>query len=450
MRKNTLPTSLGTDSIGTLLKQYAIPAIIAMTASSLYNITDSIFIGHGVGAMAISGLAITFPFMNLAAAFGALVGVGGATLLSIRLGQKDYGTAQNILGNVVILNLIIGIAFTVVTLPFLDSILRFFGASNELLPYSREYMVVILLGNVITHLYLGLNTLLRSSGNPEKSMFATICTVIINIPLNAIFIFVLDMGIMGSAIATILSQASVLCWQLKFFSNKNFFIHFSKGIYRLRKRIVKDILTIGSASFFMNAASCLIVIVINRGLQQQGGDLAVGAFGIVNRVSFLFLMIVTGITQGLQPIAGYNYGAKQFDRVEKVLKMTIFWATLVMSVGFVLIELFPKTVCNIFTTDIELVDLATNGLRIVFVFFPLIGFQIVTSTFFQSIGMAGKATFLSLSRQIIFLLPLLLILPHFFGLNGVWYSLPISDFVATFTASILLYLQYKKVKKEKS
>ncbi|MDL2309415.1 MATE family efflux transporter [Bacteroidales bacterium OttesenSCG-928-B11] len=444
MRKNSLPTTLGTDSISSLLKQYAIPAIIAMTAASLYNITDSIFIGHGVGAMAISGLAITFPLMNLASAFGALVGVGGATLLSIRLGQKDYATANVILGNVLVLNVIIGIAFSVITLPFLDPILRFFGASEELLPYARDYMLVILFGNVVTHTYMGLNTLIRSAGNPEKSMFATICSVLINIPLNAIFIFGLDMGIKGSAIATILSQAAVLCWQVKFFSNKNYYIHFSKGIYKLQKNIVKGIFSIGSASFFMNAAACLIVILINKGLREHGGDLAVGAYGIVNRVAFLFLMIVMGFTQGLQPIAGYNFGAKKYDRLNKVLKLTIFWATAVMCFGFLVAEIFPRAVTTIFTTDTELVDLSANGLRIVFMFFPFVGFQMVVSTFFQSIGEAGKAIFLSLSRQLIFLLPLLIILPQFFGLNGVWFSLPISDFIATITASVLLYLQYKK------
>ncbi|MDR2980220.1 MAG: MATE family efflux transporter [Bacteroidales bacterium] len=446
MGKNSLPTSLGTENIGALLRQYAIPAIIAMTASSLYNIADSIFIGHGVGAMAISGLAITFPLMNLASAFGALVGVGGATLLSIRLGQKDYDTANNILGNVVALNTIIGILFTTLTLPFLDSILRFFGASDELLPHAREYMAVILLGNVVTHLYMGLNMLLRSSGNPGKSMFATICAVTINIPLNALFIFGFGWGIKGSAIATVLSQVIVLCWQIKFFSNKNFFIHFTKGIYKLQKNIVKGIFSIGSASFFMNAAACLIVILLNKGLQRYGGDLAVGAYGIVNRIAFLFVMIVMGFTQGLQPIAGYNFGAKQYDRVSKVLKLTIFWGTLVMCVGFVVVELFPRTVTLIFTTDKDLIDLAANGLRITFLFFPVVGFQMVVSTFFQSIGEAGKAIFMSLSRQIIFLLPLLLILPRSYGLNGIWCSLPISDFIASITAAVLLYLQYQKFK----
>lgn len=444
MRTKTTPTELGTESIGKLLRQYAVPAIIAMTAASLYNITDSIFIGHGVGALAISGLAISFPLMNLAAAFGSLVGVGGATLLSIRMGQKDYETANVILGNVLTLNLVFGLAFGIVSLLFLDPILFFFGASSETIPYARDYMVVLLIGNVFTHMYMGLNALLRSSGNPEKSMYATIATVIINVILNALFIFVFEMGIKGAAMATIISQMIMLVWQLKFFSNKDYFIHIKKGIFRLRKKIVKDMLSIGLAPFLMNAAACLIVILINQGLYRYGGDLAVGAYGIVNRIAFLFVMIVMGLTQGMQPIAGYNFGAKQYERLNEVLKKTIFWATLVMIFGFVLIELFPRTVATIFTTDELLVDISAKGLQITFIFFPIVGFQMVVSNFFQSIGKAGKAIFLSLSRQLLFLLPCLLILPQFYELNGVWYSLPVSDFIASIVAFFLLMAHYRK------
>lgn len=449
MKENSTPAELGTEKIGKLLKQYAIPAIIAMTASSLYNITDSIFIGRGVSALAISGLAICFPLMNLAAAFGSLVGVGGATLLSIRMGQKDYKTANLILGNTLMLNLIIGSIFSIVALAFLDPILRFFGASDETLPYARDYMFVLLLGNVFTHMYMGLNTLLRSSGNPEKSMFATIATVLMNVPLNTLFIFGLKMGIIGSAIATVISQVIMLIWQLKFFSNKNYFIHFKRGIFRLKKKIISDILSIGMAPFFLNAASCLIVIVINQGLIRYGGDLAVGAYGIVNRISFLFVMVVMGFNQAMQPIAGYNFGAKQYDRVSEILKKTIFWATLVMTLGFIVIELFPRTMASIFSNDEELIQLAANGLRIVFMFFPIVGFQMVTSNFFQSIGMAKKAIFLSLSRQILFLLPCLFILPLFYGVNGIWYSLPASDLIASVVAFVLLTLQFKKFREQK-
>lgn len=444
MKVTGTPIELGTENIGKLLKQYAIPAIIAMIASSLYNITDSIFIGHGVGPLAISGLAITFPLMNLAAAFGSLVGAGAATLLSVRLGQKDYTTANSILGNVFIMNLFIGISFTIVSLLFLDPILYFFGASEKTLPYAHDFMVIILSGNVITHMYLGLNSMLRSSGKPRQSMYATIFTVLINLVLNPLFIFVFNWGIRGSAIATVISQTSVLIWQIYLFCDKNNFIHIQKGIFKLNKYIVKDSLSIGMSPFLMNAAASVIVIIINQGLLKYGGDLAVGAYGIVNRIAFLFVTIVLGLNQGMQPIAGYNFGAKLYPRVTQVLKKTILGATLVMCTGFLVVESVPHAVASIFTTDKELIDIASLGLRMVFICYPIVGFQIVTSTFFQSIGMAQKAIILSLTRQILFLIPFLLILPKFFGIAGIWLSMPLADFFATILAAIMLYKQYKE------
>lgn len=440
------PTELGTENIGKLLVQYATPAIIAMTASSLYHITDSIFIGRGVGSLALAGLGITFPLMNLAAAFGSLVGAGASTLLSIRMGQKDYKTANIILGNVLSLNLIIGISFTVLILLFLDPILYFFGASNVTLPYARDFMQVILIGNVFTHMYMGLNAMLRSSGHPKTAMYTTIATVFINLILNPLFIFGFGWGIRGSALATIISQLVMLLWQLKIFSNKDSFLSIKKENLRLQKKIVIDALSIGLAPFMMNSAACIIVVIINQGLLRTGGDLAVGAYSNVNRISFLFLMIVMGLNQGMQPITGYNFGAKLYHRVNEVLKKTIILATGVMVIGFLLVELFPSTVASIFTPDKDLIDLTANGLRIVFITFPIVGFQMVTSTFFQSIGMAGKAIFMSLSRQILFLLPCLLILPNFLGANGIWYSMPIADAAASIVAAIMLALQYRRFK----
>ena len=415
-----------------------------MTAASLYNITDSVFIGQGVGALAISGLAITFPLMNLAAAFGSLVGVGASTLMSLRLGQKDYTTANHILGNVFTLNLIIGLTYSVIILTFLNPILYFFGASPETIGYARDYMMIISAGNVVTHMYLGLNALLRATGHPQNSMYTTIFSVIINIILTPLFIYGFGWGIRGAAFATVIAQTSMLIWQIRFFSNKNNFIHLQKGTFRLKRRIVIDSLLIGMAPFLMNAAACVIVIVINHSLIEHGGDLAVGAYGIINRVGFLFVMIVMGLNQGMQPIAGYNYGARQTERVNKVLKYTIILATVVMFTGAFISEFFPHTVASIFTRDRELKEIVVPGLRIIFIFFPIVGFQMVTSNFFQSIGMAYKAIFMSLSRQVIFLLPCLLVLPHFFGVRGVWYSLPASDFLSSLIAAGLLVGHYRK------
>lgn len=371
MTAQKTPTALGTESIGKLLMQYAVPAIIAMTASSLYNMVDSIFIGHGVGTMALSALALTFPLMNLGAAFGALVGVGAATLISVKLGQKDYDTAQRVLGNVFVLNILLGLAFTVIVFPFLNPILYFFGGSDETVEYARQFMEIILLGNVVTHLYLGLNAVLRASGHPKQAMYATIATVAINTILAPIFIFMFDWGIRGAAIATVSAQVIALLWQLKQFNNANELLHFRRGIFRLKRKIVFDSLAIGMSPFLMNLAACLIVILINQGLKKYGGDLAIGAFGIVNRLVFIVVMIVMGLNQGMQPIAGYNFGAKLYDRVNKVLKLTIIYATCVTTFGFLVGMLAPNLVVGIFTSDAELTELSATGLRITVMFFPL-------------------------------------------------------------------------------
>jgi putative efflux protein, MATE family len=447
IENNSAPLSLGTEKVGKLLMQYALPAIVAMTASSLYNITDSIFIGHGVGADAIAGLAITFPLMNLAAAFGSLIGVGASTLLSVRLGQKDYDTANNILGNVVTLNLILGIGYTLIMLLILDSVLIFFGASEVTLPYAHDFMVVILWGNVVTHMFLGLNALLRSAGSPQKAMYATIFTVIINLVLNPLFIFVFEWGIKGSAYATVIAQLVVLLWQLRLFSKKDMFIHFRKGIFWLRSSIVKRSVSIGMAPFLMHVAACVVVILINRGLKEHGGDTAIGAYGIVNRVAFLFVMVVFGLNQGMQPIAGYNYGAKLYPRVIDVLKKTTIGATVVLCVGTFTVEVFPHFVASLFTSDEHLIDLAVNGMRIVFMTYPIIGINIVGSAFFQSLGMSEKAIILSITRQVVFLIPFLLIFPDIWGINGVWYTMPVADIFAIILALFMLTRQLRQFKK---
>lgn len=441
---------LGTERIRKLLVQYSVPAIIAMTASSLYNMVDSIFIGQGVGALAISGLALTFPLMNLSAAFGAMVGVGAATLISMRLGQRDYATAQQVLGNVLTLNTLIGVLFAIIMLTFLDPVLYFFGASEATISYAREYMQIILLGNVVTHMYLGLNAVLRAAGHPRKSMQATIITVVLNTILDPIFIFWFDWGIRGAAIATILAQIIALVWQLRLLSNRNELLHLRPGIYRLRRRLVHNILSIGMAPFLMNLAACFITILINRSFKEHGGDLMIGAYGITNRVAFFFIMIIMGLNQGMQPIAGYNYGARQYDRVLRVLRLTIYGGSIISLCAFLLGELLPAPIIRLFTTDEELIALSVTGMRLSFMMFPIVGFQMVATNFFQSLGMAPKAIFLSLSRQLLFLMPALLLLPSLFescGIEnswGVWCAMPASDLLAALVTLALLIPQLRK------
>ena len=439
---------LGTKPVGKLLIQYAIPAIIAMTASSLYNMVDSIFIGQGVGAMAISGLAITFPFMNLSGAFGAAVGVGSSTFISVKLGQKDYQTAENILGNTITLNVLIGITFSVICLLFLDPILRFFGASDQTIPYARDYMVIILAGNVVTHLYFGLNAVLRAASKPKQAMYATIFTVILNAILDPIFIWPLGLGIQGAAYATVLSQLIALIWQFKIFSNKKELLHLKRGIYRLKKDLVSNIIGIGISPFSMNVCACIVVIFINTGLVKYGGDLAVGAYGIANKVAFIFVMVTMGVNQGMQPIAGYNYGSLQLDRLMRVLKYAVIAATAIMTTGFLIAMFLPYPCARLFTSDKTLIGLSIRGIRIVMMMFPIVGYQMVITNFFQSIGKAKISIFLSLSRQLLFLLPMLIILPPIFGVDGVWASMPISDAISSVVTGGVMIAYMKKFNRQ--
>ena len=406
------PTELGTERIGKLLKMYAVPGIIAQTAASLYNMVDSIYIGHipGVGADAISGLAVTFPLMNLSAAMGTLVGVGGMTLISVLLGQKNYDSAKKVLSNVFALNLIIGILFSVVTLSFLDPILYFFGASERTIFYAREYMRIILWGNVVTHLYFGFNGLIRSSGHPKTAMGLTLFTVISNAILDPILIFGFDMGIKGAAIATVVCQLAALLYTFKFFSDKSRLLHFTKPVFQIDRRIA----------------------------------VAIGAYGIVNRVTTFFIMICMGFNQGLQPIAGYNYGARLYHRVKEVFFMTVKWEVLVTTLCFLVSMFVPRIAVGLFTNDLEMIDMASKGLRVMNICVALVGFNIVAGNLFQCLGMVRTAIVLSLSRQLLCLLPFLYLLPLWFGVKGVWISFPIADLISTVLAAIFVIRLMRK------
>ena len=446
--QNATFLELGTQPIGKLLMKYAMPAVIAMTASSLYNIVDAIFIGQGVGPLAIAGISLTFPVMQMTAAFGSMIGVGASTLLSVRLGEKDYDTARRILGNVVVLNVIMGVVLGALMLCFIDPILYFFGATDLTLSYARDFMVVILAGNVVTHLYFGLNAMLRAASQPKAAMMATIYTVVLNVVLCPLFIYVCGWGITGAALATMLSQTVVLLWQFKLFSNKREFIRFQRGIYKLKRRIVKDSFLIGLSPFLINLTGCMVAAIINKSLLVYGDDLDVASYGICNRYAFFFLMIVMGLNQGMQPIVGYNYGAKNNERVRAALVKTIVWATIVVTAGFVVGLLAPRQIIAAFTTDPYLIDISAHNLFILICTFPIIGFTIVVTNFFQCIGVVKKSIFLSLSRQLIFLIPAVIMLPKFMGVDGVMWSFPVSDVVATLTAAVLFWQEMKKSKKE--
>ena len=454
MSTGAVPTELGTKPINSLIRQYAVPGIIAMTASSLYNMVDSVYIGHipDVGSLSIAGLAVTFPLMNISTAFGTLVGVGAATMISVLLGQKNYKVASKVLSNDISLNILTGLVFTAVMLLWMDPILRFFGASDATLPFARKYMTIIAMGNAVTHLYFGLNAIIRSSGNPKLAMGLTLFTVASNAILDPIFIFVLDMGIQGAALATVLCQCMALAYTLRYFLDPNRFLHLPRSLkmFRIDWKIAKDSLAIGMGPFLMNLASCIVVLFINQQLVKWGGDLAIGAFGIVNRITFLFIMIVMGLNQGMQPIAGYNYGARQFSRVREVYLKTAGWATLVMVLGFVFSVLLAEPMVRIFTSDPVLIEKAAHGLRVMNIVFPIVGFQMVTTNLFQCLGMVNKSVFLSLSRQLLFLLPCIYLLPPLMeSETGVWLSFPISDTTSAIITFIMGWSLIRKLNKLK-
>ena len=471
VQNNTV--SLGTDSLGKLLARYAIPAIIAMASSSLYHIIDSIFIGHGVGGFAISGMAITLPIMNISAAFGAMVGVGAAARISIRLGEGNKRAAEQILGNAVMLNMVLGISIMLIFLLFLDPILLFFSggdAGEETLQYAREFMRVIMFGNIITHLYLGLNEQLRASGYPRKAMYIMILSMVVCTILNPLFIFCFGWGVQGSAFATVISQTICLLIQIHHYTSKSSFLRFKRESFRFKRSIIINIVSIGMAPFILNVCASLVTRFMNTVLLQYGGtgaddviqaatfdgnvgDVYVGAYGIMNRVILLFIMVANGFNQGMQPIVGYNYGAKQYGRVLKTLKYTAICATCVTTFAFAIGMLFPQYVAALFVeggnsaADQAMIKVVEQGLSIAMIMFPLVGFQIVAGGFFQYIGRAPMAMLLSATRQLLFLLPLLLTLTPKFGAVGAWMSMPIADSASVLVATTLLIIQVRKLKR---
>jgi putative MATE family efflux protein len=456
-------TELGTQPIRSLLFKYALPGIIAMTAMSLYNMVDSIFIGQGVGKMALSGLTVAKPFMDICAAIGTLVGVGASSLVAIKLGEKDYRSANDVLANVIILNVLLGALVMVVGLFFLDPILYAFGASDNTIEYARGYMEVILWGNIITHIYFGLNNMIRSIGHPRTAMISTIVAVVINVVLDPIFIFVFDMGVKGAALATIISQVIAVVWQFFIFLNPKEVIFFHRGIWRLKRDITMRALSIGTSPFLMHLASCFVVIVLNNQLKKYGvgdGETEIATFGITNRFMFLFTMVVMGLNQGMQPIVGYNYGAKLYERTIQAFKLTAKSATIVMGVLWLIGLLIPATFIKIFNTEPELVAQSIAPARVMLCVMVLVGYPMVIGNFYTSIGMAHKAILLSLSRQVLFLIPLILLLPHVFTyiathcswgifhnidpIWGVWWALPISDFISAMIAIGVVHRDIRK------
>ncbi len=445
---NSVDSKLGSQKITKLLWEYSIPAIVGTMLSSLYNIIDRMYIGLGVGPLAISGLALTFPFMNFLAAFSMLVGAGASARISIRLGENDIDRAERVLGNALTLTVLVSAVIIAFSLLFLDEILVLFGGSEHTLKYAQEFMVIIIPGTILSALLFGFNSIMRASGYPKKAMITMIISAIINISLAPVFIFVFKMGIAGAAHATNIAFFVGMFWVMAHFFNKKSNIRIHRKNLKLDKQIVKSILNIGMSPFSMMIASSITVMIMNKALITYGGDLAIGALGIQNGISTIFVMIIIGLNQGAQPILGYNFGARNYDRMFIALKKTAVAATVVSTLGFILGMFFPYQLAGLFTTDEELKQLAARAIRISMIIYPLIGSQIVFTNFFQSIGKAKISMFLSLTRQVLFLIPCLYILPPLFDLDGVWAAMPTSDILSVVVTTSTLICFIRKFKNQ--
>lgn len=429
--------------VGRLLWQYSVPAVVGMLVMALYNVVDRIFIGQWVGPDAIAGLAVTFPIMNLATAIGVLVGVGSSSKVSIVLGGGDKPQAEMLLGNAMTLTLVNAGVYILVFSIFIDPMLRAFGASDATLPYGREYMLTLMPGLLLTNIAFGFNNIMRASGYPRRAMATMLLGAIVNVVLDPVFIRVFDMGILGAAISTDIAMAASAWFVMAHFTRRDVALRFRRGTYALRRDIVWGIVSIGAAPALVNAASCAINAIVNRTLGEWGGDRAIGAAGIMITFTSLIVTVVLGICQGMQPIIGYNYGAGLQHRLKRTYWLATGTSTLITLAGAVFGLFFPSAVARAFTTDADLIAASDQALSLCLLCFPLVGFQIVSTAFFQSIGKAGKSIFLSLSRQVIFLIPLLLWLPGRYGLAGVWSSFPLSDLCATIATALLMLWQFR-------
>jgi len=448
-KSSAITNILATENIGKLIWNYSLPAIVGTVVMSLYNVVDRIFIGQGVGPLAISGLALTFPFMIFIMAFGMLIGAGSAARISITLGENNIEKAEKILGNALTLTFIISGTVIILSFIFMHDLLLLFGGTERTIQYAENFMRIIIPGGIFSALSYGFNNIMRASGYPRKAMYTMIICAVLNAILAPAFIFGFHWGIQGAAFATNIAYLVGTIWVLNHFTKENSNLRFHKKNFRLEKEIVRSIFSIGLSPFSMQLATCLVVILVNTTLIRYGGDMAIGAYGIINSINTLIVMIIIGLNQGTQPIIGFNFGAKQYDRMFSALKLAIIIATGLTTFGFLIGTFLPSVMASFFTHDQELQTVAAKALRISVMMFPVIGIQIVITNFFQSIGKAKISISLSLTRQFLFLVPCLLILPPIFGLTGAWASMPVSDGLATVVSVITLFYFIKKFKKKK-
>ena len=448
MNKNQV--ELGTQSIGKLLLKYSLPAIIGMMVNALYNVVDRIFIGNipHIGSIAIAGLGVTMPILTIALAFGMLVGVGSATNVSIKLGQGKKEDAQDIIGTGMLLSVILGISLTIMGLIFSEQILKLFGASDTTLYYAKSYTDIIIIGTTFSIMAMFFNNTIRGDGNPKLSAIIMAVGCFTNIVLDALFIFKFNMGIKGAATATIISQAVTAIWGLLYYLRKKSNLEFNPSTVKLNKNATKCIFAIGVSPFAIQLAASLVQVISNQSLKTYGGDLAIGAMATISSISMIFLMPSFGISQGMQPIVGFNYGAKKYDRAKKALQISLLASTSIFVIGSIIIKVAPQVLVGMFNDDQQLMAITINGLKKYTITLPILSIAIIGTNYIQSIGKAKISISLSLLRQCIFLIPLMMILPKFLGLNGVWYAQPVADIISIVIISIVLAKEVRSYSKE--
>lgn len=437
---------LGEEKVSRLLFKFSIPAIVGMLVNALYNVVDRIFIGNGVGSLGIAGITIAFPVMLVMMAFAMLVGIGANSLVSIRLGQNRKEEAEVIFGNAITLLIVFSITITVLGLVFLDPMLKLLGASDQILPYARDYLKIILIGTVFQSTGMGLNNFIRSEGNPKIAMYTMLIGALVNTVLDPIFIFLFHWGMEGAAFATMLAQAVSSIWVFAYFLRGKSLLKIRRCNLKIKPIITRSILALGIAPFAMQLSAGVLNMIMNKSLAFYGGDTAISGMGVVNSIVTLMIMPIFGINQGVQPIIGYNYGAKKFDRVKEAYKLAVIFATAIVVIGFIATRLFPVQMVSMFNSkDKELIAFGTIAIKRFMMFLPLIGFQIVSSSYFQAVGKPKHSTFLGLSRQVLILIPALLILPRFFGIMGVLSAGPLADLLSSLITGTFIFIEMKKL-----
>lgn len=439
---------LGERSVPDLLLKFSIPAIVGMMVNALYNVVDRVFVGRGIGYLGIAGVTVGFPIMLILMAFGMLIGIGATALISIRLGQQKKDEAEVIAAHGLVLLILLSFVIAILGLIFLTPLLKVFGASPEVMPYAQDFMRIILLGAVFQAVGFGMNNVIRAEGNPKIAMATMLIGAILNAILCYVFVFIFEWGIKGAATATVISQGVSALWVMYYFFSKKSMLKIRRKNLKLKFSIVWQIVAIGSAPFVMQMAASLIQAILNKSLINYGGDVAISGMGIVNSVAMLILMPIFGINQGAQPIIGYNYGAGRYDRVKEALKLAIYAATGVVIFGFIIIQLFPGQIIGLFEDNPELIAFGSRALRIFLICLPIIGFQIVSANYFQAVGKPKHAMFLSLSRQVLILIPAVLVLPRFFALDGVLMAGPVADLLSSLITGIWLWRELKLLGKK--